>query len=109
MDCLSVLAEPSRQWDFLNRENVIGVQGHPVLIGCDTDGASVNVPDQNGMRGKLQGALPWLFWAWCYAHRLEFACKDALSSQLFHDIDDMLFQLYYLYENHLKSVVSFQT
>ena len=109
MDCLSVLAEPSRQWDFLNRENVIGVQGHPVLIGCDTDGASVNVSDQNGMRGKLQGALPWLFWAWCYAHRLEFACKDALSSQLFHDIDDMLLQLYYLYENHLKSVVSFQT
>ena len=49
------------------------------------------------MRGKLQKELPWLHWAWCYAHRLELPCKDALSSQLFKDIEDMLHHLYYLY------------
>ena len=38
------------------------------------------------MRGKTQRELPWLYWAWCYAHRLELACKDALSSQLFKNI-----------------------
>ena len=70
----------------------------PVLVGCGTDGASVNVSEQNGMRGKLQAALPWLYWAWCYGHRLELACKDAFSSRLFHDIDEMLLRLYYLYE-----------
>ena len=43
----------------------------PVLVGGGTDGASANVSQHNGMRGKLQRALPWLFWAWCYAHRLE--------------------------------------
>lgn len=59
------------------------------LCGCGTNGASVNVSDQNGMWGKLQAALPWLHWAWCYAHWLELACKDAFSSHLFHDIDDM--------------------
>ena len=40
------------------------------------------------MRGKLQKELPWLHWTWWYAHRLELACKDALSSQLFKDIED---------------------
>ena len=54
------------------------------------------------MRGKLQATLPWLYWAWCYAHRLELACKNAFSSCLFHDIDDMLLRLYYLYEKSPK-------
>ena len=69
-----------------------------MLVGCGTDGASVNVSDQNGMRGKLQAALPWLYWARCYAHRLELACKEPFSSRLFRDIDNMLLRLYYLYE-----------
>ena len=30
-------------------------------------------------------------------NRSEVTCKDALSSQSFKDIDDMLLQLYYLY------------
>ena len=54
------------------------------------------------MRGKLQAALPWLYWAWCYGHRLELACKDAFSSHLFQDIDEMLLCLYYLYEKSPK-------
>lgn len=74
----------------------------PVLVGCGTDGASVNVSHQNGMRGKLQAALPWLYWSWCYAHRLELACKDSFTSHLFHDIDDMLLRLYYLYDKSPK-------
>ena len=41
-------------------------------------------------------------WAWCYAHRLELACKDSLSSQLFKEIDEMLLKLYYLYAKCLK-------
>ena len=57
---------------------------------------------QNGIRGKLQASLPWLYWAWCYTHQLELACKDAFSSKLFHDIDDMLLRLYYLYEKSPK-------
>ena len=65
--------------------------------------------DQKGMRGKLQAILPSLNWGWCYPHRLELACKDAFSSRLFHDIDEMLLRLYYLYESHLGSAVNFQT
>ena len=81
---------------------MLGVEGKPVLIGGGTDGASVNISEQNGMRGIMQRALPWLFWAWCYAHRLELACQDSLSGKLFKDIQEMLLRLYYLYEKSAK-------
>ena len=35
-------------------------------------------------------------------HCLELACKNALSSKLFKEIDEMLLKLYYLYEKSLK-------
>jgi hypothetical protein len=53
-------------------------------------------------KGTMERALPWLFWMWCYIHRLELACKDALTSQLFKNIDEMLLRLYYLYEKSPK-------
>ena len=81
--------------NILERESVLSSHDLPVLVGCGSDGASVNVSGQNGMRGK--DSLPW-----CYTHQLELACKDAFSSKLFHDIDSMLLRLYYLYEKSPK-------
>ena len=63
--------------NILDQSSVLKVEGKPLLVGGATDGASVNVAEQNGMKGKLQKELPWLRWVWCYAHRLELACKDA--------------------------------
>ena len=37
----------------------------------------------NGLMGMMKQSLPWLYWSWCYAHRLELACKDAFSSPLY--------------------------
>ena len=54
------------------------------------------------MKGKLQHALPWLFWSWCFAHCLELACKNSLCTQLFKDIEDMLLKLYYVYKKSPK-------
>lgn len=102
VECLGTALKGMGIDNLLERENVLSVTGFPVLIGCGTDGASVNVAEQNGMKGKLQAALPWLHWAWCYAHRLELACNDAFSSHLFHDIDEMLLRLYFLYEKSPK-------
>lgn len=102
VECLSRALKSMGIENLLERECVLSARELPVLVGCGTDGASVNVSDQNGMRGKLQATLPWLYWAWCYAHRLELACKNAFSSCLFHDIDDMLLRLYYLYEKSPK-------
>lgn len=51
-------------YGHLVRESVLCVGDHPVLVGCGTGGASVNVSDQNGMQGKLHAALPWLLIIW---------------------------------------------
>ena len=98
VECLHTAMESMGIANILERESVLGVQDMPILIGCGTDGATVNISGQNGMRGQLQAVLQWLFWSWCYAHRLELACKDAVKSCLFKEIDEMLLRLYYLYE-----------
>ena len=71
LKCLSKSLEPFGIIDVLDKENVIGISGKPVLVGGGMDGASVNVAEHAGMKGKMQNALPWITWSWCYAHRLE--------------------------------------
>ena len=61
--------------NMMDKERVLGVKDMPVLVGGGTDGATVNVGEHHGMRGQMQQALPWLYWSWCYAHRLELACN----------------------------------
>ena len=100
--CLSQSLSPLGIADVLDQDSLLGAEEKPVLVGGGTDAASVNVAQQNGLRGMMQNAHPWLVWAWCYAHCLELACKNALSSKLFKDIDEMLLRLYYLYEKSPK-------
>ena len=69
-----------------------------------TDGASVNLAQHTSIRSKFQNYLPWIYWSWCYAHRLELSSKDALVSSLFQSIEGMLLRLYYLYEKSPKKV-----
>ena len=88
--------------NLLSKESVLA--GKPILIGGGTDGASVNVGEQNRMKGKMQRELPWLFWAWCYAHRLELTYKDSFTSELFNNITDVLLRLYYLYSKSPKKL-----
>jgi len=77
------------------------VVGKPILVG---DGASINVGEHNGMKGKLQSEIPWLFWAWCYEHCLELACKDAPLSNIFKNISEMLLKHFSIYsKSPLKS------
>ena len=104
MECLSHSLLPLGITDLLDQKNVLGVEGKPVLVGGGTDGASVNVAQQNGMRGMMQNAHPWLMWSWCYAHRRELSCKNALASPLFKSIEEMLLRLYYLYEKSPKKI-----
>ena len=102
--CLSEALHVLGVDDVCDRESVLSLQGKPILVGGGTDGAAVNISQQNGMRGKLQRQLPWLQWTWCYSHHLELACKDAFSSQLFSSVDDMLLKLYYLYAKSPKKL-----
>ena len=108
VECLSQSLSPLGIVDVLDPSLLVQTEGKPVLVGGGTDGASVNVAQQNGMRGIMQRTHPWLMWAWCYAHRLELACKNALSSKLFKDIEEMLLRLYFLYEKSPKKTRELQ-
>jgi len=71
------------------------------LIGFGCDGAKVNVGDE-GLRRKFEFDRPWLITTWGMVHRLELAIKDALKATFFHEIDEMLRQIYYLYTKSSK-------
>ncbi len=60
----------------------------PILVGGGTDEASVNIAQHSSIEQELQAALPWLYWSWCYAHRLELAAKISLVSSLFKNIQE---------------------
>ena len=68
IECLGIALKSMGIEDLFERENVLGVHELPIIVGFGTDGASVNVSNQNEMRGRLQAALPWVYWAWCYAY-----------------------------------------
>ena len=88
--------------DICEPSSVLGVK--PILVGGGTDGASVNISQHNGIKARLLESIPWIFWSWCYAHRLELSLRDGLSSQLFRSIEEMLLRLYYLYEKSAKKI-----
>ena len=73
---------------FLNitMDNVLN-EDKLVLVGGCTDGASVNV-GIHGMKTKMQETIPWLYWGWCFSHRLGLSCKDAFKSALFTEIEE---------------------
>ena len=66
-----------------NKDDLLGNESCPVLVGGGTDGASVNVGVHSGTKARMQDELPWLFWSWCFSHRLELACKNACESFVF--------------------------
>ena len=86
--------------DFLDRGSILSAK--PTLVGGRTDGASVNIGQHKSIKERFQKSLPWMFWSWCYAHRLELASKNGLTSHLFKSIEEMLLRLYYLYKKSAK-------
>ena len=75
IECLSQSLLPLGIMNLLDQKSVLDAEGKPILVGGGTDGASINIAQQNGMMGKIQNAQPCLMWSWCYAHRLELSCK----------------------------------
>ena len=71
------------------------------LVGIGTDGASANIAS-GGLKGLVEAKLPWMFWMWCLARRLELAIKDALKTTYFDSVDGMLLNLYLLYSKSPK-------
>lgn len=74
-----------------------------MLVGIGTDGASANIAAA-GLKGLVEKEVPWVYWSWCLAHRLELAIKDALKGTSFDLVDDMLLRLHYIYEKSPKKL-----
>ena len=71
MQCIGKGTELLGAEQGLDKDSVLSVVGKLVLVGIGSDGANVNTGDQKGMKGQLHRALPWVYWGWCYAHRLK--------------------------------------
>ena len=71
------------------------------LIGFGCDGTNANMADR-GLKGMLKKAVPWVIVFWCLGHRLELSLKDALKATFFASIDELLLQVYFLYEKAPK-------
>ncbi|KAL5487067.1 hypothetical protein EMCRGX_G019626 [Ephydatia muelleri] len=71
------------------------------LVGIGTDSTNTNIASA-GLKGLVESHVPWVFWMWCLAHRVELAIKDALKSTTFDLIDEMLLRMYYIYEKSPK-------
>ena len=55
-----------------------------------------------GLKGLVEKEVPWLYWSWCLAHRVELAVKDVLKGTCLNLFDEMLLRLYYIYEKSPK-------
>ena len=62
-ECLLQSLLPLGITNVLDQNCVIDMEGKPVLVGGGTDGASVNIAHQHGLRGMTQNAQPWLMWS----------------------------------------------
>ena len=71
------------------------------MIGLGCDGCSANMGER-GLQGLLQLRLPWVVVFWCLAHRLELSLKDALKNTFFSSVDELLLQVYFVYEKSPK-------
>jgi len=71
------------------------------LIGFGCDGTNANIGGHGG-EGSFEGGCAVGAFFWCLAHCLELSLKDALKNTFFAAIDELLLQVYYMYENSPK-------
>ena len=69
------------------------------LFVVNFDGARGNLGRRRGVATLLKNDLPWMLVVHRFNHRLELSIKGVVMGTRFQDIDDMLTQMYYLYQN----------
>ena len=83
-----------------SRFNIDEISKH--ILGLNVDGASVNTGIHGGLGVLIKEQAPWLQVIHCFNHRLELAIKDAFKNTAFAKIDEMLSELYKLYQYSSK-------
>ena len=72
------------------------------LAATSMDGASVNMGKYTGLAARLKELAPWITAVHCFSHRLELAAEDAFNATFFTQLDEMLRQLFSLYQKSPK-------
>ena len=72
------------------------------VIGCTSDGASVNFGRISGLMTRLGEDRPWLIKIHCANHRIELAVKDAIKETDFCQADEFYIGTYNLLKNSGK-------
>ena len=65
------------------------------------EGVPVNSGKISGLIRLFQEDHPWVYFIWCFSHRLELALKDTLKEFLI-PVDKSLRHLYYFYQKFSK-------
>ncbi|CAB3989418.1 zinc finger 862-like [Paramuricea clavata] len=74
------------------------------LAATGLDGASVNMGRNTGLAARLKEIAPWLTAVHCFNHHLELAAADAFNVTFFAQLDEMLRQLFSLYQKSPKKL-----
>ena len=72
------------------------------LVGFGADGASVNMGNREGVIAIIRKELPWIIFNLVLIASI--AVKEALNGTMFDVIDEMLSNIYYLYEKSPKKL-----
>ena len=84
----------------------VGVEWRSKMVGLGCDGTNANIGSDSGLKSYLLKDIPWLVVSWCFAHWLELSIKDALKDTYFKETDQLLLQIYYVYEKSPKSAMN---
>ena len=79
------------------------------LLSLNVDGASVNMGIHCGQGTLIKQEAPWLCLVHCFNHRVKLAIKDSFANSSFTSVDDLLMELYYLYEKSPKHLRKLKT
>ena len=71
------------------------------LIGFGCDSTNANMADE-GLKGYLKEAEPWVIVSCCLVHHLELSLKDALKTTFLASVDELLLQVYFMYKKSPK-------
>ena len=102
-DAISVNVKESISKEFKSI-GIEGIDASKNMIGFTSDGAAVNQGDKHSVKTIFRQESEWLVFVWYIAHHLELALSDALKETIFKDIDEMLLQIYYLYQKAPKKL-----
>lgn len=72
------------------------------IIGCTSDGASVNFGRISGLMTRLSENRPWLIKMHCTNHHIELAVTDAFKNSDFTTVDDFYIDIHLFLKNSGK-------